>query len=556
MGITTLPDVTLLCVAPLNLNPAMTRVFTLLLLAGFSNLSAQLNCTLRDHLDYEEQVNDVWGYVAPDGTEYAIVGTLLGVSFVSLADPDDIREVAFVEGQTSQWRDMKTFGEYAYSVIDEEFTDQGITAFDLRGLPDTVIVARNTYQIPGAPIPFIRAHNIYVDTSAGLLYTAGGDRRIRNGGPLVFDLKEDPMKPRLAALGPATYAHDVYVHGGIMYSSELRRGDLALYDVGNITNIGELGRTQTPFSFTHNAWPTTDGQYVFVTDERADASVAAYDISDPRDIRLIDEYRPNVSIGRGVIPHNVHEINEYLSISYYTDGLRVVDASVPDNLVEVANYDTWSGPPRGFNGAWGAYPYLPSGLTLISDLQSGLFVVDVNYKRAARLVGNITDRNTGAALNAATIDVISPENRPGVTDALGRYATGVANSATYRVEIYAEGYVGLGIDVPLTEGETFRLDTSLTPFTTSTLNATSADLAVSLFPNPSASEFNVTYDVTKALGDVTLRITDATGRTVTTQRMGRNASTLAFGANLPKGLYLVELYDDDRRAWVGKAVKQ
>ena len=67
--------------------------------------------------------------------------------------------------------------------------------------------------------------------------------------------------------------------------------------------------------------------------------------------------------------------------------MRVADASKPDNIIEVANYDTWLGADGDFNGAWGAYPFLPSGLTLVSDRQSGLYVVDVNYKRAARLEG-------------------------------------------------------------------------------------------------------------------------------------------------------------------------
>jgi len=33
---------------------------------------------------------------------------------------------------------------------------------------------------------------------------------------------------------------------------------------------------------------------------------------------------------------------------------------------------------RSFKGAWGVYPFLPSGNLLVSDMQEGLFVMDVS----------------------------------------------------------------------------------------------------------------------------------------------------------------------------------
>ena len=47
------------------------------------------------------------------------------------------------------------------------------------------------------------------------------------------------------------------------------------------------------------------------------------------------------------------------------------------NPVQVGWFDTY--PPNnaeGFDGAWSVYPYFPSGLVLISDRNSGLFVVE------------------------------------------------------------------------------------------------------------------------------------------------------------------------------------
>ncbi|MEL7159976.1 MAG: choice-of-anchor B family protein [Bacteroidota bacterium] len=439
----------------------MKQLLLLGLLGLHLPLFAQLNTTLRSQLDYDEPVNDIWGYAAPDGTEYAIVGLQTGVSFVSLADPDNAVEVVRVPGVNSSWRDMKIYREFAYSVADEG--NEGITAFDLRFLPDSVPFRRNTYEIPGAPRRFERAHNLYVDTASARLFTAGGSRNIIDGGVLIFDLAANPMEPVLIAQGPATYSHDVFVLEDTMYCSEIYDGELAVYDIGDLDNIVELGTATTPGDFTHNAWTTANGQTVFTTDEVGNAPVAAYDLSDKNDITRLYEFRPLGSLGQGTIPHNVHVIDDYLSISYYTDGLRVADASKPDNIIEVANYDTWLGNDGGFNGNWGAYPYLPSGLTLVSDRQSGLFVVDVNYVRAARLEGIIRDPDLGTPINNVVVSIAADQLNAGATDALGRYKTGLATDGTYTVTFTAENYEPLTVEVELVNGVVTTLDTTMTP---------------------------------------------------------------------------------------------
>ena len=485
-------------------------LLVLLVACTCSSLFAQLNTTLRDNLDYSANVNDVWGYVAPDGTEYAIVGLETGVSFVSLANPDDIVEVAFIEGDFSAWRDMKTFGEYAYSVADQRTSTEGITAFNLTELPDRVTFERNTYVIPGTGgLTFQRSHNVYMDTTNGILYTAGGTQNIRDGGVLMFDVKDNPMNPELVGLGPALYAHDVFVLEDTMYTSEIFNGTLGVYDVSDFDNITQLGQVATPFNFTHNAWTSTDGRYIFTTDERANAPVASYDLSDKNDIRLLDEYRPFESLGNGTIPHNAHVIDDYLSISYYTDGLRVVDASVPDNLVEVANYDTWLGPDGDFNGNWGAYPYLPSGLTLVSDRQTGLYVVDVDYKRAARVRGTATDLAEGFGIPGVNVFIAAAPSALEVTDNQGGYATGVADGGLYNVEFSAEGYYDLVTQVELTNGATADLNVQLRRGTPQTVNITVVDAFTGEPIEQAVAEFNGRFNNLELTADADGVITQA-----------------------------------------------
>lgn len=73
--------------------------------------------------------------------------------------------------------------------------------------------------------------------------------------------------------------------------------------------------------------------------------------------------------------HNLFIKGNYAHISYYKHGYVVLDISVPSNPFLIGEYDTYSSNSGVYNGAWGCYPYLPSGVTLISDISTGLYVL-------------------------------------------------------------------------------------------------------------------------------------------------------------------------------------
>jgi hypothetical protein len=76
-------------------------------------------------------------------------------------------------------------------------------------------------------------------------------------------------------------------------------------------------------------------------------------------------------------------------ISYYQDGLQVFDISNPNNPIRIAYYDTYIPENTGgYAGAWGVYSFLPSGRILISDVQSGLFVVNMEYVESQEIAIN------------------------------------------------------------------------------------------------------------------------------------------------------------------------
>ncbi|MEM9928811.1 MAG: carboxypeptidase regulatory-like domain-containing protein, partial [Bacteroidota bacterium] len=314
--------------------------------------------------------------------------------------------------------------------------------------------------------------------------------------------------PTFVSFAPNVYSHDVFVQDSVMYASEIFEGDLTLYDVRDPQNIFEMGVQQTPRTFTHNAWTTATGDVVFTTDERGNASTAAYDISDPQDIQLLDEFRPTRSLGNGSIPHNVHVLNEYLIISHYTDGVEIVDASVPNNLVEVAYYDSWYGGDGGFFGSWGAYPFLPSGLVLSTDINNGLFVVEVDYKRAARLQGQVTDLTTGNALNNVTVTVGAPQVITDGTDALGDYIVGTAASGMFEVTYSLPGYFPEVVTVNFQHGVIQTVNVQLRPkMLTSfsgTVRSSNTNLGIENAPVRIVGEDGTFDATTDANGNVTV----------------------------------------------------
>ena len=329
------------------------------------------NMTLLGKLDYEQGLNDVWGFSDKQNNEYAIVGLVNGTSIVDVTNPSSLNEIAFIPGPTSVWRDIKTFGNYAYVVHDSYSNgeSQGVMIIDL------LEVANDSIRyINFLPNYFSRFHNLYIDEN-GILYLFGGD--FGNGGVLIYDILTNPEDPILLGSYEQFYLHDGMVRGDTLWGSAIYAGMLLAIDVSNKSNPVLLGSVATPNNFTHNAWVSDDGSTVFTTDEVSGAFIAAVDVSDVSDMNVIDQIQ-SWSSETNVIPHNTHVLGDYLVTSYYCDGVTIVDASDPSNLQEVAYYDTSDSIGGTFSGAWGAYPYLPSGNILVSDRQEGLHVLSVD----------------------------------------------------------------------------------------------------------------------------------------------------------------------------------
>lgn len=451
----------------------MTRILFLILflLNGSLHLlrgQQDFNATLADQRnDFSDlEYADVWGYTAANGTEYAVIGTRAGVAIYQLLVNGQLKLLQHVPGDVSLWRDMKSYGDYIYAIADEG--NDGLMIINMNQAPQVITWSfwRPELQIGNEQKFLNECHNLWVDEN-GALYLAGCN--INKGGVLIVDLAGNPEQPQFMGAGPAVYSHDCFARNNILWSAELVEGQFAAYDISDKDAPVRLATQKTGSRFTHNVWLSDDNKFLFTTDERPNAAVEVYDVSDLNNIRFLDAYRPAATLGSGVIPHNVHYYRGWLVISYYTDGVKIVDANRPGNLVEVGSYDTWPGPDGNYHGCWGAFPFLPSGLILASNIEDGLYVLRPEYKRACYLEGKVTDAFSGARLNNVQVEILSGQTNIAFSNLTGEYKTGQYPAGEFEVVFIKEGYERKTAAARLENGQVTILDVQLTPLRSYTL---------------------------------------------------------------------------------------
>ena len=431
-----------------------------------ANAQEDFNLERLAQVEYPEPGNDIWGFVASDGTEYAIVGTATNTRIYDLTDLTAPEEVLAIPGTNTVWRDMKSWEDHVYVTADR--APDGLLVIDMSEAKDTISYQYLNPQIEAQDTAVLGpCHNLYIDEN-GFMYLAGCGISGANKA-IIFDLNQDKWTPPIVGIhgGPDTsdddseYAHDLIVRDNIMYSSEIYKGRLVVWDVTNKDSIEFLGETPTSFDFTHNTWISDDAQFAFTTDELGNAYVDSYDMSNLSDIRRLDKFQPLETAGRGVVPHNTHYHNGYLVTSWYTDGIVITDASRPDNMVKVGSFDTWPDADGDTEGCWGAYPYLPSGVILANDRRYGFFILRPTYERACYLEGTITDEADGTLINGVGVEIVAEEMNDARSNAAGEYKTGLYNAGTYKVIFDHPEYEILETEATLVNGELTILDVEL-----------------------------------------------------------------------------------------------
>jgi len=332
---------------------------------------------------------DCWGYVSPSGREYALIGLDDGAGVAEVTDPGNAQFVTHLPGPASIWRDIKTYQHFAYVVSEG---GNGIQVFDLADIDNGVAIHKGDITLGANPW----THNVHVNEESGKLYRAGV-----SGSPLrgivSYDLA-NPNKPIAEGYYNSRYCHDVQVvtwteapFAGVevafCYANDTETSGnpgIEILDVSNpalFTTIGSINLSVPPIfshaaEYSHQGWLSPDRRYVYFNDEIDEdhGGLTLTRIIDVQDLTAPVQVATfqNTTAARD---HNLYTKGTKIFQANYRSGLRVLDATDPLALSEIAFFDTY--PPdddAAYNGLWSVYPYLPSGTVIGCDIEKGLFV--------------------------------------------------------------------------------------------------------------------------------------------------------------------------------------
>jgi len=337
-------------------------------------------------------VSDVWGWTDPEtGREYAIVTLDSGTSFVDVTNPEVPTVVGYLpsHGEAAAERDVKVYANHAL-VVAEAF-DAGIQILDLTRLRDVTAppeILEETAHYADAELSWSR--NIAVDSTSGFGYVAASNTCA--GGLHAVDLS-DPAQPVFAGCvdqdGYVQDAQCVTYDGpdaefeGREICFAFAEDTLTILDVTDKAAASVLARESYPgLGYTFQGWTTEDQLYLLMVDSadellfEQNTHTYLWQLSSLRSPLLLGVHDSGVP----AIDHGIVVRDGRAFLSSYTAGLRILDLSAigQAQLAEVAYFDVVPGDEAPLSiGAWGSYPFFPSGVVAVSVIRQGLFLLDV-----------------------------------------------------------------------------------------------------------------------------------------------------------------------------------
>jgi len=325
---------------------------------------------------YDNAYNEIWGVVV-NNQEFAIIGSTAGTHIFDITDAANSEQVQFIPGNAVGpaivHRDYHDRNGFLYVVSDEG--NSTLQIINIGQLPDTAIVVYDSNEL------IKTSHNIFIDEKLNKLY-ACNVRTATSGwnstSLAIYDI-EDPANPLhlldYEVPGTSYGVHDMWVRNDTAF---LNNGGDGLFvvdftDLSSPQLIGSL--TEYPDKgYNHSGWPTADLKTYIMADEDWGHDMKVLDISDLSNITVTATFSSEVDPNS--IPHNQIVKDNYVYVSSYHDGLQVYDISDQENPTKVASFSTYLlDDHTSYKGAWGVYPFLPSGNILVSDMQYGLYVL-------------------------------------------------------------------------------------------------------------------------------------------------------------------------------------
>ena len=402
-------------------------------------LAQNLNCKMLAHVDKfpgavspNNNYAGVWGYVGSNGKEYAVVPARTGTVFYDCSNPAAPVEIAFIPGPGSGstpyfWREANGYkSDYIYLSSEH-------------GALQVVNVTN-----PGAPVLSGTfggsAHTVTVDEGAKKLWASGGTYN----GCGVFDLAVSFTNPPKIGGFSNPYVHDCLPIRGYGYFAQIFDGNFQIRDISNPAgSLPVLSTTKTPGNFTHNVWVTDDDKIAITADENRGGCLAVYDIAN----KALPVLKSSWCSPNGATVHNVFIKGNVAHFSCYSDGYWAVDISVPTAPKPIAHYDTSNYSGNDYHGNWGCYPYQPSGVIYLSDMQSGFWIVEPT-SGVPNLYGNGTagkggfqptiDYAGGYAKVGNSTFQIAGQKMLGGAPALLVLGTGAANTPVFGINLLVD----------------------------------------------------------------------------------------------------------------------
>lgn len=335
--------------------------------------------------------NDSWGWTdSTTGKEYAIMGLNNGTAFVDISDEQNLIYLGKLPaaGSPISWHDIKVYQDHAFIV--SEASGHGMQVFDLTKLRN----ADNppvTFEADARYRGFGNAHNIVINEDTGFAYVVGTARDDAYRGGAHFINIQDPKNPTAAGgYGANGYSHDAQVityngpdedYSGREIYIGANEDVVILADVTDKENPEFISSVRYPnIRYTHQGWFTDDQRYFLLGDELDEiefgfkSRTLIFDFSDLDNPVEHDTYLGTTS----AIDHNGYVKGDEYFLANYTAGVRVLDISDVANksISESGFFDTYASSDRPqFSGVWSVYPYFESGKIVVSDINSGLFII-------------------------------------------------------------------------------------------------------------------------------------------------------------------------------------
>lgn len=340
--------------------------------------------------------SDLWGWTDPvTGIEYALVGLFDRTAFVDLSDPRSPQVLGFMLAPTegSPWRDIKVIGDFAYVVADGVIV-HGMQIIDLTRLRG--IGAPPEFLLPDLVYSgFESAHNIAANPDTRMIYAAATNTCA--GGLHVVDVSA-PMTPAFAGCFDQEAVHDAQCVRYAGPDPDHQGSDICFGSDEEFFSVIDVTDPLAPVVldrsvlgdhvFVHQGWLAQDQRFFLLGDELDEITrghntrTYVYDVTD-LDAMALSGF---ITHATASIDHNLYVVDDHVFEANYTSGLRVLRLGnlAQAELAEVAFFDTVASSDAPiFAGAWTAFPFFGSGIVIVSDASTGLYVLDPDLDAVA-----------------------------------------------------------------------------------------------------------------------------------------------------------------------------